>query len=138
MLISKSEFARRMKVSAAAGQSVSHGRLSVIEGKWLDEKVAVLQWDLNRQRLPPPPRITSTAPTALSPPVDWTLENTGMWIVLTRNRSMVPPATQAWLELATGRPADPRLAHHLTGLLQEIAGCVERMTNPDPDEDFSE
>ncbi|MBK8753794.1 MAG: hypothetical protein IPL99_20045 [Candidatus Competibacteraceae bacterium] len=55
MLISKSEFARRMKVSAAAvGKACRNGRLSVIEGKWLDEKVAVLQWDLNRQRLPPP------------------------------------------------------------------------------------
>jgi len=56
MLITKSEFARRVGVSpVAVGKAVKSGRLTLINGK-LDEKVAALQWDANRQRPAPPPK----------------------------------------------------------------------------------
>lgn len=129
-LITPAEYARRRPCHhTAVLKAIKTGRISLIDGK-IDPEVANIQWDKNTR-----PRTQKPQPSPAAPPVDWKLENIGMWITLTRNRSMVPAATRAWLELATGAPADPRLVHSLTGLLQEIAGCVERITNPEPDEE---
>lgn len=150
MLISKSAFARKMGVSpAAVGKACKSGRLTPIGG-WLDEAVATLQWDLNRQRLPPVGASPSRPKSGLGgkfctdhPPadddVDWEIENTAVWITMTANPAGLPHLVDYWLELATARRADPALASRLVELLQEIARCVDRMSHPEPaDEDQQE
>ncbi|CDH43803.1 hypothetical protein [Candidatus Contendibacter odensensis] len=122
-----------MRVSpAAVGKACKSGRLSVIDGKWLDEKVAEIQWDANRQRLAPLPRMPPR--TAIAPDddeIDWDVEHTGIWITLIWNRAAVPASARNWLELATAAPADPRLLKRITALLGDIADCVNRMKNPE-------
>jgi len=69
MLITKAEFARQMHVTpAAVGRAVKCGRLTLADGKRLDEAVARIQWDANRQRNPRvktlPPSASHTLPAA--------------------------------------------------------------------------
>lgn len=150
MLVTKSEFARLIGVSAAAvGQAVKSGRLNTIAGK-LDPKVAALQWEANRQRPPPmpvkhPPIISpkgeNPAPPASSPkgelstlvespPIDWELENTGVWITMTCNRAGLAHIVENWISWADDRPINPTLVERLVGLLTDIADCVEVVKNP--------
>ena len=135
MLITKSEFARRMKVSPqAVAKAVRSGRLTLIAGK-LDEKVAALQWDANRLRPPPPP--PGSRPTTNQQPcsIDWLVENTALWITMLWNREALPNAARNWLELATGGPVNPELQARFVALLREFATCAGRLENPEPDEE---
>ena len=127
MLITQSEFARRMKVSPhAITKAVRSGRLNLIAGR-LDEKVAALQWDLNRQRPAPPSRYT--------PDPDWSEENTALWIVLLLEPERLPVAARRWLTQAVGGPPPVKLQERFNGLLRELAGNVGRIRNRKPNED---
>ena len=73
-LISKSEFAKKVGVSPAAiTRACKTGRLSVVNGKLLDEKVAMLRWHANRRRRetgaedPDPAPQPPTNPAVLDP-----------------------------------------------------------------------
>ncbi len=137
MLITKSEFARRVGVSpVAVGKAVKSGRLTLVNGK-LDEKVAAIQWDANRQRPPPPPRgCLITHPAVVEPaepPIDWLLENTTIWLAMTIwPRRELRDHVERWFRMATGAN-DPLLIERLFDLLREIAECVQRLKNPEPD-----
>ena len=139
MLISKSEFARQMGVSpAAVGKAVKAGRLNTIAGK-LDEKVARLQWEMNRQRPAPvpvqrqadPPRPT----TARQRDLPDLVENTALWITLNWNRAALPNAARNWLEMVLPESPDDLTVAAFVGLLTEIGECVDRIMNPEPDEE---
>jgi hypothetical protein len=126
MLITQSEFARRVKVSPQAiTKAIRSGRLTLIAGK-LDEKVAALQWNLNRQRPAPPSRYTA-AP-------DWSEENTALWIVLLLEPERLPVAARRWLTQATGGPPPAKLQERFNGLLRELAGNIGRIRRRAPDE----
>lgn len=119
----------------AVGKAVKSGRLSTVNGKWLDEKVAALQWDLNRQRLPPPKKGFGIGRRPVvktdDPPIDWLLENTTIWLAITIfDRADLRFYAERWLALATGTN-DPRLVARLIALLEEIANCVDRVNNPE-------
>lgn len=134
MLITKAEFARRMKVSpAAVGKAVKSGRLALADGKHLDERVAELQWDLNRQRLPPV--IKPSPPPILPPPStqsDPDLDHDALWITMNWNAPALPALVHTWLiQNAT------RLEPALLALLSHFAACVRRMNEPEPDDDES-
>lgn len=135
MLITQSEFARRMKVTPqAVTKAVKSGRLNLIAGK-LDEKVAALQWEANRQRPPPPP--PGACPTVNQRPAtatDWLTENTGLWIAMNWSPESLPAAARNWLQLAAGDPVKPELQVRFVALLREFADCVSRIRNPEPDE----
>ena len=136
MLITQAEFARRMKVTPQAiTKAVRSGRLTLIAGK-LDEKVAALQWNLNRQRPAPPspmPRPGATEP-ATAP--DWLIENAGLWVAMNWNPEALPAAARRWLELAAGGPVNPELQARFVALLREFADCVARIRNPDEEPDI--
>lgn len=126
MLITQAEFARRMKVTPqAVTKAVRSGRLNLIAGR-LDEKVATLQWDLNRQRPAPPSRY--------APDPDWSEENTALWIVLLLEPERLPVAARRWLTHATGGPPPVKLQERFNGLLRELAGNVGRIRNREPNE----
>ena len=126
MLITQSEFARRMKVSPQAiTKAVRSGRLNLIAGR-LDEKVAALQWDLNRQRPAPPSRY--------APDPDWSEENTALWIVLLLEPERLPIAARRWLTQAVGGPPNHKLQERFNALLQELASNVGRIRRRAPDE----
>lgn len=132
MLITKAEFARRMKVSpAAVGKAVKSGRLALADGKHLDAKVAELQWDLNRRRLPPV--ITPSSPPILPPPstpagVDLDLD--AIWITMNWNAPALPALVHGWLiQNAT------RLEPALLALLTHFAANVRRMEEPEDDDE---
>ena len=127
MLITQSEFARRVKVSPQAiTKAVKSGRLNLIAGR-LDEKVATLQWDLNRQRPAPPSRYTADP--------DWLEENTALWIVLLLEPERLPVAARRWLTQAVGGPPPVRLQERFNALLREIAGNVGRIRRRAPDDE---
>ena len=69
-LISKSEFAKKVGVSPAAiTRACKTGRLSVVNGKLLDEKVAMLQWHANRRRRETGAGAPDPVPQATTPAV---------------------------------------------------------------------
>ena len=126
MLITQAEFARRMKVSPQAiTKAVKSGRLNLIAGR-LDEKVATLQWDLNRQRPAPPPPMPRPDATEPATAPDWLIENAGLWVAMNWNPEALPAAARRWLELAAGGPVNPELQARFVALLREFADCVAR------------
>ena len=135
MLISKSEFARRAGVSpVAVGKAVKSGRLTLVNGK-LDEKVAALQWDANRQRPAPPPKGCGiTRPAVIEnakPVVSWLMENSTLWLAtMIFHPDDLHFVVEQWIIGATGSN-DPRLIKRLFDLLLEIRECVERAKTPE-------
>jgi hypothetical protein len=68
-MISLAAFARSIGVTPSAiTHAVRAGRLTVMPGGQLDEAVARVQWEANRQRRPRRPRRTDAAPAELPAP----------------------------------------------------------------------
>ena len=126
MLITKSEFARRIGVSpVAVGKAVKSGRLSLVGGK-LDEKVALLQWDLNRQRAPSlwsAPKHPQPDPGEALAVADY-----AVWKAWCDDPAAVPQAVKAWVALVVGSSsARTRLADEITDLLWFMGECRDQM-----------
>ena len=136
MLIRKAEFARRLGVSpAAVGKACRSGRLNTIDGK-LDEKVARLQWELNRKRpAPVPVQRQADPPRPAAVQQADPIENTALWITLNWDRAALPDAARNWLEMVLPESPDDLTVNALVALLTEIGECVDRIRNPEPDED---
>lgn len=136
-LITPTEYARRTaRHHSTVLKAIRTGRISLIDGK-IDPEVADIQWAKNtRVRAP----VVLTRPVAIETtesPVNWLLENTTIWLALTRfDRSELRFMVERWIALATGTN-DPRLIERLLDLLREIAECIDRVKNPDlPCEDL--
>ena len=134
MLISKSAFARKMGVSpAAVGKACKSGRLSLIDG-WLDEAVATIQWDANRQRMPPViPQKKHVLAEQPANADEWTIRNCGLWLAFQHEKPDLPALVENWISLATARPADPALVERLVDLLFSIQALIDLASQPELD-----
>lgn len=138
MLISKSEFARRMGVSAAAiGKACRSGRLSVIDGRFLDEKVSAIQWDANRKRLPPIKTPRTPALPATPAALDENkrlLDHLAVWIAwrYPSRESNLLDTLEGWLQPIPDRAV---LVVELKNMLTVFGENLDRMNEPDDPEE---
>lgn len=130
MLITKSEFARQVGVTPqAVYRAIKTGRITAIDGK-LDEQAATLQWELNRQRMPPIRPAVAPVASSESPDVD--LDSDAIWITMIWNPTALPDLVHSWLIQSTGH-ASPPLLNALVNLFTHFAGNVNLIRNPEAD-----